>query len=382
MSSTPPRPRCRRTSRGRSPRRRRGRSAVGGPGGSQGHTVSKRGQPVTPGDAASGTGWLDGRHGTPSTSTADAVALTEDLVDIESVSGNEQEIADAVEAALRGLDHLEVQRFGHTVVARTDLGRAERVVIAGHLDTVPLNDNLPARRDERRAARAGHLRHEGRRRGRAAARRDDAGDRTATSPTCSTSARRSRPSATASSCSPQSHPDLLAGRLRDPDGALRRRRRGRLPGHPARRRHARAASARTRPARGLGVNAIHGAGDVLARLNAYEPRRPVIDGLEYHEGLNAVFIAGGVAGNVHPRRVRGLGQLPLRPGPLGGGGLRARARGVRRLRVELSDSAPARVPGLSVPAAAAFIEAVGGTGDPKFGWTDVARFSGARASPR
>ena len=78
----------------------------------------------------------------------DTVQLTEDLVNIESVSGHEQEIADAVEAALREVDHLEVQRFGHTVVARTNQGRAERVVIAGHIDTVPLNANLPARRDE------------------------------------------------------------------------------------------------------------------------------------------------------------------------------------------------------------------------------------------
>jgi len=78
----------------------------------------------------------------------DAVQLTEDLVNIESVSGNEQEIANAVEAALRELDHLEVQRFGHTIVARTHHGHAERVVIAGHIDTVPLNANLPARRDE------------------------------------------------------------------------------------------------------------------------------------------------------------------------------------------------------------------------------------------
>src|SRR3954471_21275418 len=79
--------------------------------------------------------------------TADAVTLTEQLVNIESVSRDEQRIADAVEAALRPLAHLTVSRHGHTVVARTDLGRAERVVIAGHLDTVPLNHNLPARRD-------------------------------------------------------------------------------------------------------------------------------------------------------------------------------------------------------------------------------------------
>ncbi len=77
--------------------------------------------------------------------TADAVALTVQLVDIESVSKNEQAIADAVEAALRELSHLTVSRHGNTVVARTDLGRGERVVIAGHLDTVPVNDNLPGR---------------------------------------------------------------------------------------------------------------------------------------------------------------------------------------------------------------------------------------------
>ncbi len=83
--------------------------------------------------------------------TTDAVTLTEQLVNIESVSRNEQAIADAVEAALRTLDHLTVTRRGNTVVARTDLGRGERVVIAGHLDTVPLNDNLPSRRRTARA---------------------------------------------------------------------------------------------------------------------------------------------------------------------------------------------------------------------------------------
>src|SRR5215475_1987800 len=78
---------------------------------------------------------------------ADVVTLTGQLVDIESVSGNERAIADAVEAALAPLPHLTVTRRGHTVVARTDLGRGERVVVAGHLDTVPLNDNLPSRND-------------------------------------------------------------------------------------------------------------------------------------------------------------------------------------------------------------------------------------------
>ena len=79
--------------------------------------------------------------------TADVVDLTAALVDLESVSRHEQAIADAVEAALTPLPHLDVVRRGHTVVARTDLGRGERVVIAGHLDTVPLNENLPSRND-------------------------------------------------------------------------------------------------------------------------------------------------------------------------------------------------------------------------------------------
>src|SRR5690606_13068465 len=78
---------------------------------------------------------------------ADVVTLTEQLVNIPSVSHEEAEIADAVEVALRALPHLEVVRRGHTLVARTHLGRAERVVIAGHLDTVPVNDNMPARRE-------------------------------------------------------------------------------------------------------------------------------------------------------------------------------------------------------------------------------------------
>ena len=74
---------------------------------------------------------------------ADPVALTRALVDIQSVSGNERKIADAVEAALLPTE-LSVSRIGNTIAARTDLGRSRRVVLAGHLDTVPLADNFPS----------------------------------------------------------------------------------------------------------------------------------------------------------------------------------------------------------------------------------------------
>lgn len=72
-------------------------------------------------------------------------SLLMEIMDIESVSGNESALADWVEARLTALPHLGVHRDGDCIVARTTLGRAERVVIAGHLDTVPVAGNLPSR---------------------------------------------------------------------------------------------------------------------------------------------------------------------------------------------------------------------------------------------
>ncbi len=105
--------------------------------------------------------------------SASTVELTRQLVDIESVSGNETALADAVEVALAPLAHLEVTRDGDAIVARTQLGRDRRVVIAGHLDTVPVNDNLPSRLDDGRRHPVGswHGGHEGRLRDPAEARR-------------------------------------------------------------------------------------------------------------------------------------------------------------------------------------------------------------------
>jgi succinyl-diaminopimelate desuccinylase len=124
-----------------------------------------------------------------------------------------------------------------------------------------------------------------------------------------------------------------------------------------------------------GVNAIHRATPVLERLTAYEPRMPVIDGLTYHEGLNAVGITGGVAGNVLPDRCTVTVNHRFAPD-------RGEAEAEAFLRelfegydVRVTDSSPGALPGLDRPAAKEFVEAVGGTVNPKFGWTDVARFS-------
>ena len=124
-----------------------------------------------------------------------------------------------------------------------------------------------------------------------------------------------------------------------------------------------------------GVNAIHRATPILERLTAYEPRKPIIDGLEYHEGLNAVAIRGGVAGNVLPDEC--VVEVNHRFAPD-----RSEAEAQAYVRelfegydVTVPDSAPGALPGLDLPAAKAFIEAVGREVNPKFGWTDVARFT-------
>lgn len=306
--------------------------------------------------------------------TADAVTLTEQLVNIESVSRNEQAIADAVETALSPLSHLTVTRHGNTVVARTDLGRAERVVIAGHLDTVPLNDNLPARRDGDLLHGLGTCDMKG-------------GDAVmlklaATVPEPNRDitfifyeAEEIDAEFNGLTLLSASDPHLMIADfaiLMEPSNAVVEAGcQGTL------RVDVRTTGERAHSARSWkGVNAIHGAGEVLARLNAYEARTPVIDGLEYHEGLNAVFIRGGVAGNVLPDEC--VVEVNFRFAP-DRDEVDAEAF-VREFfdgfEVVLTDMAPGALPGLGVPAAKAFIEAVGGEVNPKFGWTDVARFSG------
>ena len=305
--------------------------------------------------------------------TVDAVQLTENLVNIESVSGNEEAIADAVESQLRALPHLEVRRFGNNVVARPDHGHPERVVIAGHLDTVPVHDNLPARRDDENLHGLGTCDMKG---GVAVALRI-----AATMPVTNRDltflfyeCEEVEEERNGLKLLGESHPELLKADfaiLMEPSDAVVEAGCQGTMRVDVITRGERAHSARS----WRGVNAIHGAAEVLARLAAYEPRRPVIDGLEYHEGLNAVFISGGVAGNVLPDRCTVSVNYRFAPD-------RSEEEALAHVRevfdgfeIEVSDSAPAAMPGLSVPAAAAFVEAVGGKANPKFGWTDVARFS-------
>ena len=305
--------------------------------------------------------------------TADVVSVCTQLVDIESVSRDEQRIADAVEAALRPLPHLDVVRRGHTLVARTDLGRGERVVIAGHLDTVPLHDNLPSRNDGTLLHGLGACDMKG---GDAVILRLAA---TVPEPLRDLTYVLYEGEEIESEFNGLGRlatdaPELLTADfaiLMEPsNGVVEAGCQGTM------RVDVTTYGERAHSARAWkGVNAIHGAAPVLERLTAYEPRMPVIDGLTYHEGLNAVGIAGGVAGNVLPDECTVTVNYRFAPD-------RSEAEAEAFVRtffggydVQVTDSAPGALPGLDRPAAKEFVEAVGGTVNPKFGWTDVARFS-------
>jgi succinyl-diaminopimelate desuccinylase len=304
---------------------------------------------------------------------ADPVALTRALVDIESVSGNEDAITDAVEAALRGAPHLSVLRRGNTVVARTDLGRPRRVVLAGHLDTVPVAENLPSTVDGEYLYGCGTSDMK-------------SGSAVALWLALTVGAPRYDVSYVFYDCEEveaarnglrrlaEAHPDRLAADLAillEPTyGAVEAGCQGTM------RARVTAAGRRAHSARSwLGANAIHAAGEVLRRLSDYAPRRVDIDGCEYREGLNAVRIAGGVAGNVIPDRCEievNYRFAPDRDVPAAEAHLREVFDGYP---VEVVDAAPGALPGLSAEPAREFLAVVGRPPAAKLGWTDVSRFA-------
>jgi succinyl-diaminopimelate desuccinylase len=299
--------------------------------------------------------------------------LTAALVDTSSVSGTERELADAVEIALKACAHLTVSRHGNTVVARTELGRNERIVIAGHLDTVPLNDNLPSRRADGLIHGLGACDMKG---GVAVALRLAATlpvpnrDITYVFYDCEEVEADRNGLGKLSKTDPELLHGVFAVVMEPSNAVVEAGCQGTM-GIAVTVRGERSHSARS----WMGKNAIHGAAEVLARLAAYEPRRVPIDGLEYREGLNAVGISGGVAGNVLPDLCTVAINYRFAPS-------RSEAEAEAHLRevfdgfeVAVTDSAPGGLPGLERPAAAAFVQVVGGEPQPKFGWTDVAQFT-------
>src|SRR5919112_73516 len=305
----------------------------------------------------------------------DVVTLTAALCDIESVSGGEGPLADAVEQALQGCAHLEVLRDGDTVVARTNLGRLERVVLAGHLDTVPLaaTPNLPTRREgdvlfgrgttDMKSGVAVQL----------------ALAATLTEPNRDVTYlfydnEEVQASRNGLGRVGRTHPDWLTAQfavlLEPTAGAVEGGCNGTMRVLVTTRGRA-AHSARA----WMGHNAIHEAATVLGRLTAYEPQEVEVDGLVYRESLNAVLIDGGVDGNVIPDRCRITVNYRFAPSTTVADAEQHLRELFTGYDVELTDAAGGARPGLDRPSAEAFVAAMGGTALPKYGWTDVARFS-------
>nr|WP_276508535.1 succinyl-diaminopimelate desuccinylase [Modestobacter muralis] len=314
------------------------------------------------------------------------MTLTRALVDAPSVSGTEGPLADAVETALRGLSGLEVLRVGDTVLARTNLDRDSRIVLAGHLDTVPIADNLPSRLEtvdgeerlygcgtsDMKAGDAVMLRLAGRFGVPGA---EPARDLTFVFyDNEEVEAVRNGLGRVAREHRGWLYGDLAI--LMEPtDGAIEGGCQGTL------RVVLTVSGTRAHSARSwLGVNAVHGAAGLLATLSAYEAREVDIDGLHYREGLNAVRIEGGVAGNVVPDECRVTVNFRFAPDRDEDDAVAhvrevfadALAAGVT---LEVTDLSGGALPGLSEPAAAAFLAAVGRPARAKLGWTDVARFA-------
>ena len=309
--------------------------------------------------------------------SATSVDLTRTICDLPSVSGDETVLADAIDSALRDLPHLEVYRDGDTIVARTDLGRSQRVAIAGHIDTVPINGNVPTRDLEiggephlwgrgtvdMKAGVAVQLKL-------AAELADPRVDITwmwydheevDADLNGLTRLARTRPDFFAADFAILGEPSngQVEGGCNGTMRAI------------VRTRGVRAHSARA----WVGENAIHKAAPVLARLAAYEPASISVEGLVYREGLNAVRIGGGVASNVIPDLCEIEVNYRFAPS-------RDAAEAEQHVRdafegfeVEVTDLAPGARPGLDAPLAREFLAAVGAEPRPKYGWTDVARFS-------
>jgi succinyl-diaminopimelate desuccinylase len=265
-----------------------------------------------------------------------------------------------------------VERDGDTVIARTDGGHDERVVLAGHLDTVPVEDNLPSHVDGDRLYGRGTA---------------DMKSGLALQLKMAALPRANRDvTFLFYECEEveearnglkrlgRTRPELLRADfavLLEPtygmvEGGCQGTMRVEVTARGERAHSARA---------WMGSNAIHNAQPILDTLHAYKPQLPIVDGLEYHEGLNAVFIRGGVAGNVIPDECVVTVNYRFAPD-------KSLADAEAHLRevfagfdVRLTDGARAARPGLDTEAAAAFVAAMGGAVRAKLGWTDVARFA-------
>lgn len=308
----------------------------------------------------------------------DLLILTAALVDIPSVSHFEGVLTDHLEDELRTLPHLTVERVGANLVARTQLGRRTRVILAGHTDTVPVNGNARARLDGDILWGLGSADMKG---GLAVML---ALAQSVTAPAIDVTFVFYAGEEVAAEHNGLGHllrdrPDLLEGDvaiLGEPTGGeLEAGCQGTLKLEITLRGQ-RAHTARP----WMGRNAIHRMGELLRLVEGFEARQPIIDGCQFREALQAVLVSGGVAGNVVPDEATVTINRRFAPD-------RTEAEAADEVRtllapvledgddIRVTDSAPAAVPGLDNPILRALVDDHHLRVTAKLGWTDVARFS-------
>jgi succinyl-diaminopimelate desuccinylase len=311
----------------------------------------------------------------------DIFDLTAELVNIPSVSHNEQEIADHVAGLLGPIPHLVTRRIGNNVLARTEWGRGMRLMLAGHFDTVPVNGNDRATIDGDTLGGLGSADMKG---GVAvmlsvmATCAEAAGvDLTFIGYVCEEVEQRYSGLLEIEALAP----DWLvadAAVLGEPTASIVEAGcQGVLNVEVI------LAGERAHTARPwMGVNAIHRLGSVLTAVAGYEGRRPVIDGCEYREALQAVSVTGGVANNVVPDSAKVALNHRFAPDRSSDEAFAAvRALVEPSLDRSMGDSidatsvALAASPGLGHPLLARLAAAAGGEPRAKLGWTDVSFFS-------
>jgi len=309
--------------------------------------------------------------------SASSIELTRALCDLDSVSDREGPLADLIEHAVQALPHLTVSRHGDTIVARTTLGRTQRVVIAGHIDTVPINGNVPSRFETVDGVEYLWGRGTVDMKAGVAVQLKLAAELTAPIVDLTwiwydheevSEAKNGLNKLS------QSNPELLAGDFAILGEPSRSQIEGGCNGNlraEIRTRGLRAHSARS----WIGDNAIHKSAPILAKLAAYEPRSVEVDGLVYREGLNAVGVTGGIAGNVIPDECMVHINYRFAPSRSGEEAIAHIHELFGEYEIDIVDLAEGARPGLDAPIAQEFVAAVGGDPMPKYGWTDVARFS-------
>jgi len=313
---------------------------------------------------------------------SDLLALTAALVDIPSVSHEETALADHIESGLRHAGHLTVDRYGDTVVARTTLGRSRRLLLAGHLDTVPPFGVVGHRLDGDTLSGLGAVDMKG---GLAVlfdlARSTPAPavDATFVFYTCEEVDRRHNGLHHLAS----ERPEVLAADaavLAEPTGGVVE-----AGCQGTMRVEVTITGRRAHTARPwAGVNAVHRLAPVLRALEAYTPRPVVLDGCEFMEQLQAVGVRGGVAGNVVPDEAVITINLRFAPDR----DIDAAETEIRRLldgaldpavgdHLVVVDAVAGARPGLDHPLLAGLVGATGQPPRAKLGWTDVATLSAA-----